>query len=190
MAQPMPPVPPAPPAQSPPPSPRTAATVGWAILIVALIIVASTASAFLVYMMFNRPLPASPAASVPQVAQSPARDSTERAQAEAAAVPPLGPTLDAGEFVVNLAPGPGLTIRYVRVGVVLEFDRREAPAELERRQPQLRDTILTVFRHKTVQDLSTTEGLNQVRDEMAERLNRLLSKGQVVHVYFTDLVIQ
>ena len=173
-----------------PPAPaergRTVTTrVGWAILVVALIIAASTGSALIAYLLFNRALPAPPAS--PEATQ--ARRPVERA-AEASGVPPLGPTLEVGEFVVNLAPGPGMTVRYARVGVVVEGDRPEVVDQLRRREPQVRDLIISHLRTKHVEELATREGLDQVRRELTQSLNQLVSKGEVVNVYFTDFVIQ
>lgn len=175
--------------QSPAPveKPRSVTSrMGWAILVVALIIVASTGSALLAYLLFNRALPAPPVRpESTEVRQAP----PERA-AEAAGVPPMGPTLELGEFVVNLAPDPGMVVRYARVGVVVEADRPQVVEQLRQRDPQVRDLIISLLRTKRVEDLATQQGLEQVRRELAQGLNRLVSKGEVVNVYFTDFVIQ
>ena len=159
--------------------------VGWAILAVALIIAASTGSALLAYLLFNRTLPAAPA----RLEAVEARRSSV-AEAEAATPPPLGPTLEVGEFVVNLAPGPGLSVRYARLGVVVEADRPEVVDQLRRREPQVRDLIIGHLRTKRVDEVASREGLEQVRRELAESLTRLVTRGKVVNVYFTDFVIQ
>lgn len=161
-----------------------ASRVGWAILAVALIIVASTGSALLAYLLFNRAMPA-PQPAPPRPVVQP----TERA-AEAAGVPPLGPTWEIGEFVVNLAPDPGMMVRYARVRVVVEGTRQEVVDQLRRREPQVRDLIISHLRTKRVEDLATREGLEQVCRELAQSLNRLVAKGEVANVYFTDFVIQ
>ena len=180
--------------QPPQASPSTGRTRGaglaWFIAGLALSIVASTGSALLVYLMFNRELPASrssrPAAA--ERVQGSQRAPTN--QVEAAEVPPLGPTLDAGEFVVNLAPGPGLVVHYARLGVVIEADRQAVVEELRRREPQVRDTIISVIRSKRLEDLASSSGTETVRREMVQALQRLASKGRVVNVYFTDFVVQ
>lgn len=178
-------------AASPPPTGRPrAAALAWAIAALAFIILASTGSAFLAYLMFNRAVPAAPpsASSVAAPAQEVRRKPPEGA--EAAEVAPLGPTMDAGEFVVSLAPGPGLAIRYARLGVVVEADRREVVEELRRREPQVRDAIIAVIRTKRFEELSASGGAEAVRRELVQALQRLVSKGKVVNVYFTDFVIQ
>ena len=173
-----------------PPGRSRVAALAWGIAIVALIIVASTGSAFLAYLMFNRSVPAAPQ---PRAVETPpvAVRSQEAKGAEAAGVAPLGPTMDAGEFVVNLAPSQGsLAVRYARVGVVVEGDRREVVDELTRRQPQVRDAIISVIRAKRFEELASAEGVEAVRRELVEALQRLVSRGRVVNVYFTELVIQ
>lgn len=152
---------------------------------VAVIIAASTASALLAYLVFNRGLPPSPrVTSEPP----PARPAAEKA--EAAEPPPLGPTLDVGEFVVNLAPGPGLAVRYARLTLVVEVDRRESMSELQRRLPQVRDTVIALFNTKRFEELTARDGLDRLRRELAEALTKLVPKGRVVNVYFVDFVIQ
>lgn len=185
------PQPPQPPPGPPAPTGRPRGIgLAWFILGLALSILASTGSAFLVYLMFNRAVPADKP-SAPSVA-APAQEAPRRAsgQAEAAAVPPMGPTLDAGEFVVNLAPGPGAMVHYARMGVVIEADRQDAVEELRRREPQVRDTIIGVIRSKRFEDLSSNAGTEAVRRELVQALQRLVSRGKVVNVYFTDFVIQ
>ncbi|MEW6045933.1 MAG: flagellar basal body-associated FliL family protein [Bacillota bacterium] len=186
MAVQQPQVPPQQPPQAQQPQQRGAG-IAWAVAALALIILASTGSAFLAYLMFNRSVPA----RAPEATQAPAQVVERRAaSAEAAAPAPLGPTLDAGEFIVNLAPGPGLGIRYARLGVVIEVDRREVIDELQRRQPQVQDAIIGVVRSKRFEDLSSREGAEALRKELVEVLQRLVSKGKVVNVYYTQLVIQ
>lgn len=172
--------PPAPPQ----PARSVAGRVGWAILAVALIILASTGSALLAYVLFNRSLPAAPARPARTEARPPA------ARSEQPEVPPLGPTLELGEFLVNLAPGPGMVVRYARVKVVVEADRAEAVEQLRKRDPQVRDMVIGLLRSRRADELATQEGLEQVRRELAASLNRLVAKGRVVNVYFTDLVVQ
>ncbi|WP_324718191.1 flagellar basal body-associated FliL family protein [Carboxydochorda subterranea] len=179
--------PPAPPAPAPEPRSRGSG-VAWAILIVALIIAASTGSAFLAYLMFNRALPAPAPQSAVTVREPAAPPPPSSAWASGTA--PLGPTLDAGEFIVNLAPGPGMTIRYVRMGVVIEGDRKEVVAELEKRQPQVRDTIIAVVRASRFEELATAKGGDELRGRIVEALQKLVVRGRVVNVYFTEFVIQ
>ncbi len=160
--------------------------MGWGLFVVAVIIAASTASALLAYLVFNRGLPPSPrVTSEPVPARPPAAE-----KAEAAEPPPLGPTLDVGEFVVNLAPGPGLAVRYARLTLVVEVDRRESVGELQRRLPQVRDTVIALFNTKRFEELTARDGLDRLRRELAEALSKLVPKGRVVNVYFVDFVVQ
>lgn len=160
--------------------------MGWAIAAVALIIVASTASALLAYLLFNRSLPS------PRPADTPprTRQAATGQQAIAAEKPPLGPTLSLGDFVVNLEPGPGLVMRYARIALVAEVDARETVEELRRREPQVKDVVIGVLRNRRADELSRPEGLEQVRQQLRDDLSRLVSKGRVVNVYFTEFVIQ
>jgi flagellar protein FliL len=106
---------------------------------------------------------------------------------EAAVTTKIGPIFDLDPFIVNLAdPEP----RFLKVTVKLELDSAVAKSEVSERIPQVRDAILILLSGKESQTLKPTAGKLQLRDEILQRINSLLSTGQARNAYFTEFVVQ
>ena len=91
-------------------------------------------------------------------------------------------------FIVNIADTNGS--RYLKLVVQLEVSDQTVVPELEQLKPKLRDTILDLLSPKTYQDLMELSGKQRLREDIAGRVNNILTKGKVTKVYFTDFVIQ
>ena len=106
----------------------------------------------------------------------------------------MGPIYRLDTLIVNLADHGGK--RYLRVTMEFELkpneevDNSEVVDEIEKRLPQLRDTILMVLPTKQYADISTTPGKIALRDEVMAKLNPFLKKGQIAQLYFTEFVVQ
>jgi len=91
-------------------------------------------------------------------------------------------------FIVNIADTNGE--RYLKLVIQLEVSDRSIIPELEQLKPKLRDSILDLLTPKTYKDLMDLSGKQRLREDIAGRVNNILSKGKVTKVYFTDFVIQ
>jgi flagellar FliL protein len=100
----------------------------------------------------------------------------------------LGPLFNLDTMIVNLAGHGGK--RYLRVTMALEIDDPEAVTAFENRLPQVRDAILMILPTKKYEDVSSTEGKIALRTEIMEKINSLMTKGQVKNIYFTEFVVQ
>ena len=104
-----------------------------------------------------------------------------------AATAKIGPILDLDPFIVNLADTEP---RFLKVTIKLELDGAPAKAEVTERIPQVRDALLILLSSKETQMLKPTAGKLQLRDEILQRINSLLSTGQARNAYFTEFVVQ
>ena len=104
-----------------------------------------------------------------------------------AAVAKIGPILDLDPFIVNLAD---VEPRFLKVTIKLELDGFPAKAEVSERIPQVRDALLILLSSKETVTLKPTAGKLQLRDEILQRINSLLSAGQARNAYFTEFVVQ
>jgi flagellar FliL protein len=100
----------------------------------------------------------------------------------------LGPIYSLDTFIVNLADKGGN--RYLRVTMDLELGSSVLENELEKRLPQVRDSILMILPTKRFEDISSAEGKVALRDEMMEKLNSFLAQGRVTNIYFKEFVVQ
>ncbi|MCM8812752.1 MAG: flagellar basal body-associated FliL family protein [Candidatus Omnitrophica bacterium] len=91
-------------------------------------------------------------------------------------------------IVVNLAESNAE--RYLKVGLTLEVDKAEVPAELRSREPQILDLLINILSAKALADISSTAGRNMVRQEIIDKINAVLQNGRIRNIYFTDFVVQ
>ncbi|SJZ64344.1 flagellar basal body-associated FliL family protein [Selenihalanaerobacter shriftii] len=98
----------------------------------------------------------------------------------------LGPTYKVGDFVVNLANGQ----RYIRLNLVLEVSNEDIIEELKKRNPQVRDAVISILRNKQQNDIKTKAGTRDLREEIRRELDKLVSEGNISNVFFTEFVVQ
>jgi flagellar FliL protein len=91
-------------------------------------------------------------------------------------------------FIVNLADPKGK--RYLRLTMDLEMDKETLRDEIEKRVPQIRNTILMIIPTRTVEDIQSLEGKIALRDEIMTEMNNILKTGRVTNIYFTEFVVQ
>ena len=90
-------------------------------------------------------------------------------------------------FIVNLTNTAGN--RYLKINISVELDS-EAAEETRGKTAQIRDSIITLLSSKSYADLGSVSGKYQLRDEIAARINLIITDGKVKSVYFTEFVIQ
>jgi flagellar FliL protein len=101
---------------------------------------------------------------------------------------PLGPIHGLETFIVNLADKGGN--RYLRLTMDLELGNPELETELQKRLPQVRDSILMILPSKRFEDISSVEGKIALRDEILSTLNEYLTQGKITNIYFKEFVVQ
>lgn len=100
----------------------------------------------------------------------------------------MGPIRSLDTFIVNLADPLGK--RYLKVRMDLELTDEKMLPEIEKRLPQLKDTIVTTLSSKTYDDINTLEGKMHLRMEMMVLLNQHLKSGKVKNIFFTEFIVQ
>ncbi len=91
-------------------------------------------------------------------------------------------------FVVNV--GGDSYARFLKLKVELEADSMATRDELESRRPQVRDTIILLLSSKRLADVAEFEGKALLKDDIGQRINRLLPEGRVESILFTEFVVQ
>ncbi len=119
--------------------------------------------------------------------------------------PESGIPLSLGERIVNLADPGGY--RYLKTEIVLELtvekvdtsklsaeqikaEQQKLDAELDPVKPKIQDVLTTVLSSKTVAEVSSAEGKEALKRELAQRIQPLLEHEHVIGVYFAQFVIQ
>ena len=101
---------------------------------------------------------------------------------------PLGTIYALDTFIVNLADKGGN--RYLRITMDLELGIPELESELDKRLPQVRDSILMILPSKRFEDISPVAGKIALRDEILKTLNGFLARGEITNIYFKEFVVQ
>jgi flagellar FliL protein len=91
-------------------------------------------------------------------------------------------------YIVNLIDPRGK--RYLKTKIELELNNETLKEEIDKRLPQLRDSVLTTLSSKSYEDISTLEGKYQLRAEIVALLNQYLKSGQITNLYFTEFIVQ
>lgn len=143
------------------------------VVAVAFLILATVGSAFATYLMFRNSN--HPQTGTEQGTVTIARD--------------LGPTYQAGQFTLNLMSTSNQQ-RFIRTEIVLEASDKKVIAELEKRQPQIRDHLITLIRSRSAEQLASENGMEILRYDIMKGINALVPKGEITDVFFIDLIVQ
>jgi len=93
-------------------------------------------------------------------------------------------------LTVNLADPTGIT--YLAITLALEFDPKNADlfAEVEAKMPRINDMIITTLSSKAYEEISTSQGKINLKNEFLRRINSMLAKGRLYNIYITGFTVQ
>lgn len=105
--------------------------------------------------------------------------------------PEMGPVVSLGnDILVNIRSEIGME-HFLKTNIVLELDNNEKTGEeVAKRIPQIRDLVINVLASKTKEKIIEKEGKDQVRSEIINNINQLMTTGKVRNIYFQDFIIQ
>ncbi|WYP24956.1 flagellar basal body-associated protein FliL [Alkalihalobacillus sp. FSL W8-0930] len=92
---------------------------------------------------------------------------------------------DTEELTTNL-----LNNGFVRSKYKIQLDSKDALHELEKRDFQVTNVIITTLSGKEATDLSGPDGKLALEEELKEQINELMQEGTVQKVYMTEWVLQ
>ncbi len=93
-----------------------------------------------------------------------------------------------GSMIVNLMDNNGE--RYLKTTIQIEVSSKDCIEELDLLKPKIMDNMLVLLSSKSYKEIAGFDGKQTLRDDIAVRLNRYLTKGQVRRIYFTEFLIQ
>ncbi|ASB89608.1 flagellar basal body-associated protein FliL [Bacillus sonorensis] len=80
---------------------------------------------------------------------------------------------------------------YVRLSIKLETDSKEAKEELEKRDFQIKDTVISLLANTTAKEMEGQKGRDRFKEQLKEKLNSdYMKEGKVKTVYITSFNLQ
>lgn len=99
-----------------------------------------------------------------------------------------GAATEIKDLVVNPAGTDGT--RYVCATVSLEASTPQAAEEVSARESQVRDRLIEILGARTVGELSSLKVRDDLREEIRESVDELITQGEIEAVYFSNFVLQ
>ncbi len=91
-------------------------------------------------------------------------------------------------LVVNLADVN--VPRFLKVSLTFEVDRGITVAEIQEKEPLLKDAVIGLLSSKTMSEIRGYEAQYILKEELISRLNAILETGRIINIYFTEFIIQ
>jgi len=98
-----------------------------------------------------------------------------------------GKTVELGSFTTDLRDTN--RNRIVKVEISVEVESNKAITQIEERQIQLHDSILSILRSKKAEELKGNEGKKALSEELKIGIEEFLSY-KVINIYFKEFIVQ
>ncbi|MCX7613589.1 MAG: flagellar basal body-associated FliL family protein [Caldimicrobium sp.] len=91
-------------------------------------------------------------------------------------------------IIVNLLDPSGR--RYLQVKLSLEVADKKAEGEIKKKEPKLRDSILTILSGKTVEEVIIPDAKDKMKSEILKKLKEEIGEDLIVNVYITQFIVE
>lgn len=91
-------------------------------------------------------------------------------------------------IIVNLLDPSGR--RYLQVRLSLEVADKRAEEEIKKKEPKLKDSILTILSGKTVDEVIIPDAKDKVKSEILKKLKEEIGEDLIVNVYITQFIVE
>ncbi len=149
-----------------------------------LLVLVLAVGGFVAWKLMNMEQPAEQPADKSTVQQT---DETTIPEAEddanAAPIP-----LDIDNLTINLADTD--RERYLRVKITLYCRSEEAKAKISTHMLEIKDLLLSAISGKKFSEIRTPQGKYELKEDLTERINRIVGGHPVKKLLFTDFVSQ
>ncbi len=82
------------------------------------------------------------------------------------------------------------TIHYLKIGLEISCSNAEVVEEIKVKKSQLQDRMMFLTGDTSLREILTSGGKTLLKEDLQEAFNRILKKGKVKKIYFTDFTIQ
>ncbi|MFJ7747053.1 flagellar basal body-associated protein FliL [Peribacillus sp. NPDC097295] len=89
------------------------------------------------------------------------------------------------EITTNLAGND-----YIKISFMVQTDNKKAKEELEKRNFQVKNIIITELSEMKAQELTGKKGKEKLQNTLRTKINELMEEGKVEKVYITSSILQ
>lgn len=101
----------------------------------------------------------------------------------------VGKVIPLETFIVNLAGSKGRKVAKVMMELELKDNKDKNVAdEIDKRKAQVRDIIIIILSAKKYEEISTKEGIENLKNEIKDTINSFLTNGKITNVFFTEFI--
>lgn len=101
----------------------------------------------------------------------------------------VGKVVPLETFIVNLAGSKGRKVAKVMMELELKDNEgRNVADEIEKRKAQVRDIIIIILSSKKYEEVSSKEGIDNLKGEIKDTINPFLTNGKITNVFFTEFI--
>jgi len=97
----------------------------------------------------------------------------------------LEATVDISEITTNLKSD-----NIVQISLKMETTDKKAKEELEKRDFQVRDIVISVLSNMEAKELEGQNGITILKEKIKNNVNELMQNGEVKQVYITSFILQ
>jgi len=97
----------------------------------------------------------------------------------------LEATVDISEITTNLKSD-----NIVQISLKMETTDKKAKEELEKRDFQVRDIVISVLSNMEAKELEGQNGITILKEKIKNNVNKLMQNGEVKQVYITSFILQ
>ena len=123
-----------------------------------------------------------------QISSATSEDALEESTSPDEELQEMGEVYILKDIVVNPAHTHGM--RYLCTTMGLELGDKELETEIEKKEPLIRDQVITLLSMKDVEELVDMARREHIREELLTAINDQLGRAKVRKLYFVKYVMQ
>jgi flagellar protein FliL len=97
----------------------------------------------------------------------------------------LEASVEVPEITTNLASGD-----FIKISFTIQTDSKKAKEELEKRNFQVKNIIITELSELKSEELEGKAGKEKLQEKLKTRFNSIMQKGTIEKVYITSSILQ
>ncbi|MDN5330938.1 MAG: flagellar protein FliL [Tepidanaerobacteraceae bacterium] len=93
-------------------------------------------------------------------------------------------TYPLGDYLTNLADRG-----YVKISIVCLLSDKKTEKEMQQKEYEIKDGVYAILRSKTYDSLKDSKGMEVLKKELKDMINKVVDNGKVEEVYFTSIIV-